>query len=153
MSSFELISRAVLLDRGHVLLCKNLKRGYYYLPGGHVEFSESASDAAQRELIEETGLRIHVHQCLLVEEHSFTQRGKKKARRRHEVNVLFLARFARKRRTLQPVRSRESHIAFEWIPITRLRSIRLRPTHHAAAIRRAARGAFATVFDSRTNEP
>ncbi|MFO0831065.1 MAG: NUDIX domain-containing protein [Phycisphaerales bacterium] len=153
MSSFELISRAILLDRGHVLLCRNLKRGYYYLPGGHVEFSESAAAAAVRELVEETGLRIRIRRCVLVEEHSFTQRGKKKSRRRHELNVLFTARFSRARRPLQPVRSRENHIAFDWVPLTRLRSVRLRPAHHAASIRRAARGDSATVFDSRTGEP
>lgn len=169
MASFEFIARAVILSKDHVLLCQNKKRGYYYLPGGHVEFSESAADAAGREMIEETGLRVRIKECLLVEEHSFTQRaarkgnreapprGKEKkgkaSKRRHEINVLFRAEFTRPRSPLAPVRSRESHIDFAWVPVARLGSTFLRPAQHALAVRRALRRDFATRFDSRTNEP
>jgi 8-oxo-dGTP pyrophosphatase MutT (NUDIX family) len=152
MPTFELISRVILVQRGHVLLCRSLERGYTYLPGGHVEFGESAAAAAAREMAEETGLRVRVDACVLVEEHSFTQRGQKKAKRRHEVNVLFEARFARARKPLAPVKSREDHIAFEWVPIARLGPARLRPEHHAVTVRRAARGKVGTEFDSRMGE-
>ena len=33
----EIISRGVCVHRGHVLLCRNRKRGNVYLPGGHIE--------------------------------------------------------------------------------------------------------------------
>jgi len=43
---------------GKLLLVKNSYRRHYTLPGGYVRSSESAAAAAQRELLEEVGLRL-----------------------------------------------------------------------------------------------
>ncbi len=48
MPHIETIARAVILRRAHVLLCQNKEHGYFYLPGGHVEFGETAADAVKR---------------------------------------------------------------------------------------------------------
>lgn len=50
---------AVVLDEGQVLLIKRKNdpyAGYWALPGGYVDFNETAQAAAHRELEEETGL-------------------------------------------------------------------------------------------------
>jgi len=45
--------------RGELLLTKSHKwNGKYVIPGGHIELGESAIEAAQREIREETGLEI-----------------------------------------------------------------------------------------------
>lgn len=146
MPPIECIARAVIVEQGHVLLCQNRKRGYFYLPGGHIEFSESAAQAAARELMEEAGLTIKPRECLCVQEHVFTQKG----RRRHEVNVLLGAGISGKRRALAPVDSLEEHIAFSWVSVADLKSIDLRPEHHVHTIARAAAGDRSCAFDSRT---
>lgn len=54
----------VVLEReGEVLLMRRNGTGFfdglYSLPGGHVEEGESLRDAAVREMLEETGIRLH----------------------------------------------------------------------------------------------
>jgi 8-oxo-dGTP diphosphatase len=52
------ISSAIFRD-GHVLLVERGKgalKGYWSLPGGHVEPGEPAREAARREVLEETGV-------------------------------------------------------------------------------------------------
>ncbi len=51
---------AVVLHQDHFLMVqrgKNPGRGLWGFPGGHVEFGETGLAAAQRELLEETGVR------------------------------------------------------------------------------------------------
>ena len=59
-----------------VLLCRNVKHGYCYLPGGHVEFGESAAGALAREFLEESGLRVRVGNLALVSEGASLRFGK-----------------------------------------------------------------------------
>lgn len=130
-SIIETIARAVIIEHHHVLLCRHAKKRYVYLPGGHVEFGESASTALARELIEEAGVKIRVGACLLVEEHAFTQ-GKKS---RHELNLIFEASRVRKSAasgTPAPVASLEAGIEFVWWPLGELAKCPLVPPSHLA---------------------
>jgi ADP-ribose pyrophosphatase YjhB (NUDIX family) len=81
----EVIARGCLVHGCHVLLCRNVKHGYCYLPGGHVEFGESAAQAVAREFVEESGLRVRVGELALVSEGAFAT----KKRWHHEVNLVF----------------------------------------------------------------
>ena len=58
MAKIELIARGLARRDNDVLLCLNLKGGYAYLPGGHVEFGESAREALEREFVEESGIQV-----------------------------------------------------------------------------------------------
>jgi nucleoside triphosphatase len=50
----------VFRDASRFLLVKSDKwKGLYVTPGGHIEIGEKIEDAARREILEETGLRIH----------------------------------------------------------------------------------------------
>lgn len=57
---------AVVLRDDHVLLARRERRGemLWGFPGGHVEWGESALDAAVRELAEETGVRARPERYL-----------------------------------------------------------------------------------------
>src|SRR3989338_2570723 len=52
----------VIIKDGKVLLLKRAVKpvGKWCLPGGRIEFRESAENAAEREILEETGLRTKV---------------------------------------------------------------------------------------------
>jgi len=126
MPHIEFIARATIIQRAHVLLCQNKEHGYLYLPGGHIEFGETAAEAAARELMEEAGVRIRVRECMCIEEHLFLQKGK----RRHEVNVLLRASFSDMRPALAPVPSLEKQIAFVWTPIDQVAEVDLMPRSH-----------------------
>jgi ADP-ribose pyrophosphatase YjhB (NUDIX family) len=137
----EVIARGLFTRGQWVLVCRNLKAGYCYLPGGHVEFGEPAAAALTRELEEETGLKIESGRCLLVTEGFFADRK----REHHEVNLVFHVEHLRGARggtdewegagpssgpslgPPPPVPSLESKIAFEWIDIASLIGIDLRP--------------------------
>lgn len=109
-SEIEVLARGIAWREGRVLLCRNLKHGYTYLPGGHVEPHESAAEACSREFMEETGMAVLVGAPLLASELRFTQRGK----RRHEITLVF--HVEHKSGTWpETVESRESKIGFEWV--------------------------------------
>lgn len=120
--SIEFIARGVMIHGGSILLCRNLKRGYYYLPGGHVEFGERASDALAREIQEETGASARVGALLATAEVAFHD-GRRK---RHELDTLF---HVEQFEELLPVAvSREPEIAFAWVPLDELATVDFRPT-------------------------
>jgi len=84
-NQIELIARGLLIRDNAVLLCRNTGQNYLYLPGGHVEFGESAEQALVREFHEETGWQCRVGELLLAAELRFTQ----DRRARHEVSLVF----------------------------------------------------------------
>ena len=119
----ELIARGVCLRNRQVLLCKNLKGNYYYLPGGHVEFGESAAAALAREFLEETGEQATVGSLALVHENLFRQGP----HLRHELNLVFHVELS-----AQVVTSRERKLTFEWAPLEQVGELDLRPDAHRA---------------------
>ena len=120
----ELIARGFICRARHVLLCRCLKHGYLYLPGGHVEFGESAADALVREFIEECGLNIQVGSLRAVSEGTFEQKGKRK----HEVNLVFHVELMDVHgEQLPPVASLEEDIDFQWISLDEVAASDVRP--------------------------
>lgn len=57
-------SRCIVLSGGSVLLVRHTYERWWYLPGGGVKRGESFADAAQREVREETGLRVQALKLL-----------------------------------------------------------------------------------------
>jgi len=59
----QLAVSAVIFREGKVLLVRRARspgKGFYSLPGGRVEFGESLHQALEREVDEETGLKIDI---------------------------------------------------------------------------------------------
>lgn len=153
MPHIEIISRVLIVERGCVLLCRHAKRGYTYLPGGHVEFGESASEAGARESMEEAGLKVKMGSCVLVEEHSFVQKGK----RRHEVNFVFVAKRAKTPRRAkrgdrnampEAIASLEDEIEFVWWPMSSLIKADLKPASMVKVIQKLVKQKSSIVWRS-----
>jgi ADP-ribose pyrophosphatase YjhB (NUDIX family) len=123
----EFIARGCLIERSHVLLCVNLKHGYLYLPGGHVEFGESAAGAVAREFLEECGLGIRVGELALVSEGTFATRK----RAHHELNLVFYVERSRRAEggsgVPAPIQSNESWIEFRWVDLSAVVDHDIRP--------------------------
>ena len=131
----EVIARGLVLRGGDVLLCRNVDRGYLFLPGGHVEFGEPAADALAREFAEESDLAVRVGPLLLATEGGFEQRGK----RHHEINLVFHVEPARGPAP-DRVTSRERQIAFDWTPLAAVLERDVRPQAIQAWLAAGGRG-------------
>ena len=89
-NNIHVVSRAVLIDQEHILLCKttDLENNYYFLPGGHIEYMESAENVLIRELMEETGYECEIKRFLGCFEHSF-EPSHNNICHNHEYNFIF----------------------------------------------------------------
>jgi 8-oxo-dGTP pyrophosphatase MutT (NUDIX family) len=63
-------SAALLDERGRVFLTRRTDNGQWCLPGGRMEAGESAAEACEREVWEETGLRVRVKRLVGVYSHA-----------------------------------------------------------------------------------
>ncbi|MEN2467298.1 NUDIX domain-containing protein [Ornithinibacillus sp. FSL M8-0202] len=72
---FHHLARGILIKDNKLLVGK--AKGYQntFLPGGHIEFGESAKDALVREIREELGMRCTVGEFLGLVEHKWMNQG------------------------------------------------------------------------------
>lgn len=104
----DVLVRAIIQNKGKILICQKIGKDYkgkdyYFFPGGHVEFGESANKALEREMKEELGLKIKKCSFIGGSEHLFTKDGKK----HHEINLAFDVKVDKLK-----LKSRENHIEF-----------------------------------------
>ena len=118
----ELIARGVLVKDGMLLACRNVRRGNLYLPGGHVDFCESARTALTREVMEELGLRSRAGRFLGVCEFTYERKGRTTC----EVNLVFELKIPGASPSKR-ARSREKKLAFDWVPLKKLQRSKLLP--------------------------
>lgn len=122
MAPIELIVRAVIVADGQVLLAQKPGAAHTFLPGGHVEPGEPATEAVLRELREELGVAGRVERFLGAVEHGWqTPAGDV-----HEVNLLFLVAAPDLDAATAPP-AREAQLQFLWQPVHRLRDVRVEP--------------------------
>lgn len=135
-NDIHVLSRAIIIQEEHILLAYDprtpphhyyeLNKPFYYLPGGHVEFKESAQNAVRREIEEEMGHPSTAIKFLGIIEHERSFPGDEVCCHTHEVNLIFQVDIPNlKANSMIP--QRESHVAFEWFPIEKLQNIDLRP--------------------------
>ena len=125
--NIHVLSRAVVLDQEHILLCKtrDLPISFYFLPGGHIEHGESAEVAVIRELIEESGSQCTIKRFLGCLEYSF-EPGHSSICHNHEYNFFFEAESDGLKVQNTPA-SLEDHIELVWLPLREIESIDFRP--------------------------
>ena len=65
-----IVAAVLINDQGEVLMMQEAKStcaGQWYLPAGRMEPGEDIAEAAQREVLEETGLHFQITTLLMVE--------------------------------------------------------------------------------------
>lgn len=84
-NKFEICVRAVIRHNGRILVCRFLGKKYYFFPGGHIEYGETAVEALKRELREELG--VEAKKCAFIGtiENIYGEDGEK----HHEINLVF----------------------------------------------------------------
>lgn len=115
----------VFLKDAHILLLQRKKSpeaGSWGIPGGKVDFLETAEQAVRREALEETGLSAGTMNLLGLSEQLFH------GEQQHWLGVLFLAKdFSGEVQLLEP----DKHGGIDWFPLKRLPRLLTLPTKHA----------------------
>lgn len=125
-NNIHVLSRAVIIDQGHILLCKTLDLpiSFYFLPGGHVEYGESVETSVLRELYEETGAKCRIKRFLGCLEFSF-EPGHSSICHNHEYNFIFEAESGALKIN-HAIPQLEPHIELVWIPLSQMTDIDFR---------------------------
>lgn len=109
-NDFELCVRAIIQQNGAILVCQNKEKNYYFFPGGHINFGESAEEALKRELKEELYISIKTISFIGTIENVFEEGGRK----HHELDLVFSV----EAKNLKD-RSKEDHIDFVFFDMKR----------------------------------
>lgn len=132
-AGIETIARGVCIQNGKVLLCKAKGGQTFYLPGGHIEFRETARRALIREMREEMGVDVTVGRFLGIVENAFLQHNAPHA----EINLVYEMELP----AGTPAVAQEDWIAFEWVSYLAIgRTATLLPPTMNAFIRTVAQG-------------
>jgi 8-oxo-dGTP pyrophosphatase MutT (NUDIX family) len=116
----------IAIDDGRVLVEHAVGKGFCFLPGGRVEFGESAAGALRREATEELGEPAEVGRLVIVADNFFELDG----RRYQEVNLYFLMELSAEsatRRRDGMFRGHDGDIRLGWIPLDGLERANLVP--------------------------
>ena len=106
----------IAVHDGRLLVEYNTRYGYCFVPGGRVEYGESAAEALARELYEELGEEVEVGRLVLVTDNFFEQGSE----RFQEVALYFLVAFAPGSKTLArsgTFEGAETGTVFRWIRV------------------------------------
>ena len=87
---FRYRAGAVILHEGRVLMATNPNAGYVYSIGGAVRIGETAAQAAEREVLEETSVPMKALRPLFVHENFFDEPYDGRPMRWHELSVYYL---------------------------------------------------------------
>lgn len=125
-NNIHVLSRAVILDQGSILLCKttDLPTNFYFLPGGHVEQGESLETSLLRELREETGAQCYIKRPLGCLEYSF-EPGHSSICHNHEYNFIFEVGSIDLKLN-KKLNSLEKHLELCWISLNKITQIDFR---------------------------
>jgi len=115
----------VFIRDGHILLLQRKKSpetGAWGIPGGKIDFLETAEQAIRREALEETGLEAGDIKLLGLSEQLFHDE------KQHWFGVLFQAEsFSGEMQLLEP----DKHGGIDWFPLDNLPDRLTLPTVHA----------------------
>lgn len=88
---FRYRAAAIIVENDCVLFAGNEINDYYYSIGGGVHIGETAEEAVQREVFEETGIQYKIEHLAIIHENFFVEStGKYKGLDSHEVAFYFL---------------------------------------------------------------
>lgn len=121
-NTIELIVRLIIKKDNQFLLCRNKKMGYYFLPGGHVEFGDTMEETIYKEMDEELGLsRDNISN---IEFKKYLENSYEHDNQKHcELNMVFCADLKEGIK----IESQEDHIDFEWVRQEDLDNYKLLP--------------------------
>lgn len=140
--TIRVAARALVVHRGHVLFLRAVEPGreFYFLPGGGVNHGETLAAACEREVLEETGLRVRATRPLFLREF-IAARHKRRAsfmpQDNHTLALIFLCEPGAEDTKLAPAqlgrfqrdRGAPSVQGIAWLPLEDIAGVEIHPPH------------------------
>lgn len=115
---FRYRSAAIIVENDCVLFVGNEINDYYYSIGGGVHIGETAEEAVQREVFEETGIHYEIKHLAIIHENFFIEStGKYKGLDSHEIAFYFLMKSRETQKLMSNIFTQGVKENMHWIPI------------------------------------
>lgn len=130
----------IAVYEGRLLVERNVRHGFCFVPGGRVEYGENAVDALAREAREEFGEDVRIGRLVIAADNLFELDGV----RYQEIGLYFLMSFAPGSGVLGrcgAFEAEEPGLRYEWLPLDELENADLQPrflVERVRAIQQAA---------------
>lgn len=115
----------IIIKDGKMLVVTNSKENYYYSVGGRVQMHETMDQAIEREIFEETGLRIAKKELGIIHENFFTSQITKE--KYHEISMYYFVELVEDPVECVSINEFGAEESFEWLPIEKLVESDIRP--------------------------
>ncbi len=143
---FHYLARGVVIVEGKILLVHQIGADNTFLPGGHIEWRESAEQALVREIQEELGMYPTIKRFLGAIEHAWPEN----TRTNHEINLLFAVEIEGLVSDKPPA-SLEPHLEFLWVEPSQLAGVNLQPSALISLLQTGIKG-FQAFWGSSLDE-
>ena len=144
---FRLRAAGIIVENGCVLFASAPNRPRLYSVGGGIELGETAAEAAEREVREETGVSYEAERLSVVHEHLFRGTdGRILGLDCHEITFYFLMK-PRGTQTLGTGDTKDETMV--WVPVESLAGTDLEPAFFRSYFQREHAGVEHIVTDSR----
>ncbi len=120
------------MREGKILLAHYVEKGYWFLPGGHIELGESGARALIRECQEEINITISSPTLLSTFEHAYEDKGEIQ----HEITLIYAFEAVLE----ESVGSQIPHLAFEWVTEEKFAEMKFLPKALKESIQRYISG-------------
>ena len=118
---FRYRAAAIIIENGCVLFAHNESDDYYYSVGGGVHMGETAEQAVEREVFEETGIHYEIDRMAFIHENFFDGSGTLDGLKCHEIAFYFLMKPNGTRNlTCNSITQTGERENLHWIPVDRL---------------------------------
>lgn len=115
---FRYRAAAIIIENGCVLFAGNEIDDYYYSIGGGVHIGETAEEAVQREVFEETGIHYEIERLAIIHENFFVESTEKyKGLDSHEIAFYFLMKSRGTQKLMSNSFTQGVKENMHWIPI------------------------------------
>lgn len=117
---FNFRAAALMIHEDRLLVMRDRRNPYCYLPGGRVSFGETAEEALRRELLEEMGLDLKIERLAWVAETFFTDDMSRE--HFHEIGFYYVVDAAdenllRQGEAFEHIEDNGNQLKFSWIPL------------------------------------
>ncbi|MCJ0930695.1 NUDIX domain-containing protein [Virgibacillus halodenitrificans] len=125
---------AIMLEKNHLLLHKQVNDNYWALPGGRVKVLEDSQASIKREIKEELDFNIKVDNLVWITENFFEY----DQRNYHEIGLYYHVSLQEGSFTLEKESfygEEGDRLIYKWIPLEDLHNIQLRPEFLKTALK------------------